>query len=438
MLEKVYIVTDLGPGDGGKGGIIHSLAHEKDASVIIKRGGAQGSHGVRTSRGESFNFSQWGCGTLEGIPTYLSDQMVIMPVGLKNESEALIKVGVDTPFTLLSASPNCICATPFHKLASHLDELELADHPHGTIGSGVGRAFRMFEYLGDEFTIYAHELKDREAIAMKLRMQMLYFREKYKEFPLSNGIASDDALIAEELELLRDDGYLSYTIDLFEEIGAKLRLEPLSDVIKRDGIAIVECSHGVLTDSNTGLRPHVSCIYTLPKYTIEMLRQAGYDGEIINLAVHRAYEIRHGAGPMPTYDEKFTKKMLPGSHKAENRWQGIVRAGPLDLNLLRYALEACKDTPFDGLCLTWFDQVLATDRKWSLCEEYRNSPADDETYVEFLKHAEPIVYDIPIKKPIAKKELFAMVDEILRQKIDIPLSILSVGPTERDKIYSEI
>ena len=49
MLEKIYVVTDLGPGDGGKGGVVHSLSLEFDASVINKRGGAQGSHGVRTS-----------------------------------------------------------------------------------------------------------------------------------------------------------------------------------------------------------------------------------------------------------------------------------------------------------------------------------------------------------------------------------------------------
>jgi len=425
MLEKIYIVTDLGPGDGGKGGIVHSLAHKYDASVIIKRGGAQGSHGVRTSRGESFNFSQWGCGTLEGIPTFLSEQMVIMPVGLKNEAEALQELGVDSPFLLISADPYCICATPYHKIASHLEELKLGDKPRGTIGSGVGQAYRMYEELGWAFTIYAHELIHKHVVFSKLFNQRAEYQRRYRNYPKDNGLAVDAPLIAEELELLYDDGYLEFSVDLFMEIGEKLRQETLSDVLeKENGVAIVECSHGVLTDAETGLRPHVSAIRTLPKFTVVMLKKAGFEGEIVNLAVHRAYEIRHGAGPMPTYDEAFTKQMLPGSHKAENRWQGIVRAGPLDFNLLRRAVRACSDTPFDGICVTWFDQVLATGRKWSLCEAYNKFAGD-----------EPIIHDLPIEKPISKRELFELVDKVFQDKLDIPLSILSVGPTELDKIY---
>ena len=75
MFERIYVVTDLGPGDGGKGGIVHALSRKIDASIVIKRGGAQGSHGVRTSNGESFNFSQWGCGTLEGVPSVYACSM---------------------------------------------------------------------------------------------------------------------------------------------------------------------------------------------------------------------------------------------------------------------------------------------------------------------------------------------------------------------------
>ena len=50
-MDKVYVVTDFGPGDGGKGGIVHALScmQDDEVNLIIKRGGAQGSHGVRTS-----------------------------------------------------------------------------------------------------------------------------------------------------------------------------------------------------------------------------------------------------------------------------------------------------------------------------------------------------------------------------------------------------
>ncbi len=423
MFEKIYVVTDLGPGDGGKGGIVHALSCKVDASVIIKRGGAQGSHGVRTSYGESFNFSQWGCGTFEGVPTFLSEQMVIMPVGLENESEALKRLGIYDPYTLLSVDPSCVCATPLHKISSRLEELKLGKKPRGTIGTGVGRAYRMNDELGEDFTIYAHELKSRDKILKKLQRQLDYYREKYANFSKDDSCTSDAKLIAENLDLLYDNEFLPYIVDVFENVGKKLCLKNLNEVLNLKGIAIVECSHGVLTDAEMGPKPHVSAIRTLPKFTLEMLRNAGYDGEISNLAVHRAYEIRHGAGPMPTYDAKFTSRMLPGSHKDENRWQGIVRAGPLDLNLLRYALDVTWETPFDGLCLTWFDQILATGRIWPICFDYAKT--------------KPLIREYEIKNPITKAELFKLVGGILEKELHIPLKMLSVGSTELDKISSK-
>lgn len=140
---------------------------------------------------------------------------------------------------------------------------------------------------------------------------------------------------------------------------------------------------------------------------------------------------------MPTYDPIFTEKMLPGSHKEENRWQGIVRAGHLDLNLLRYAINACADTHFDGICITWFDQILKTNKDWLICERYQNSPYADDTYTEFLKMAKPEFVKFGIDKLACGDELFDFVDTLIRDWTWIPLSILSVGSTEVDKLYAK-
>lgn len=415
MLDKIYVVTDLGPGDGGKGSVVHFLSQEVDASIIIKRGGAQGSHGVRTSQGESFNFSQWGCGTLEGVPTYCSPQMIISPVGLENESNALQHHGIYDPFTLLSINPECICSTPYHMIASQLEELT-QDTPRGTVGTGVGKAYRMYQSFGRYYTLQASDLKDIRAIRSKITMQMEYYREIYKNIDRDAYIGEDKYLVNQNLNLLHDDGLLDYTVNLFEDVGKKIHLKELSEILNLEGTAIVECSHGVLTDAHAGFRPHVSAIRTLPIFVDTMLRERGYTGEILNLAVHRAYEIRHGAGPMPTYDPEFTKEMLPGSHKEENRWQGAVRAGPLDAYLIRWALDACSDTLFDGLCLTWMDQILKTSRDWRICKEY------------------PLIENHHIPDDLSKNELFNFIKEIVIDYVDVPLKLLSIGPTEKDKI----
>jgi len=51
--ERIIVVFDLGPGDGGKGGIVHKLSCHHRAHTVIKVGGAQGSHGVSTTKQES-------------------------------------------------------------------------------------------------------------------------------------------------------------------------------------------------------------------------------------------------------------------------------------------------------------------------------------------------------------------------------------------------
>src|ERR1700722_14199898 len=114
MTHKVYVVPDLGPGDGGKGGVVHKIAQMMRAHTVIKRGGAQGSHGVRTSKGQEFAFSQWGCGTLDGIPTHLSEQMIISPEGLLNEGASLrYRHGIYDAFSLLTVDEEALCTTPF-------------------------------------------------------------------------------------------------------------------------------------------------------------------------------------------------------------------------------------------------------------------------------------------------------------------------------------
>ena len=435
-MQRIYVVTDLGPGDGGKGTIVHALARDIDADIIIKRGGAQGSHGVQTSYGEKFNFSQWGCGTFEGIPTYLSEKMVISPVGLHNESEALKHFGIHNPFALLSCARCSVAATPFHRLASQIDELLLKDNPRGTVGSGVGQASRMARLMGKYMSIRACELTKRDVVRTRLTRQRNFYKDKYAGVSKDDVLPDDAKILAQRMTLLDDNDFLDYCVDLFESVGKNLHFRELSEVLKCNRSAVVECSHGVLTDAIFGLKPHVSAIRTLPELTEKMLRTAGYDGQIINYAVHRAYEIRHGAGPMPTYSPGFTAQMLPCSHKDENRWQGKVRAGALDLNLMRYAVSMCAHTKFDGLCLTWFDQILAHGRNWQICTSYANTIAEDEPFANFLRRAVPVITEYHIQDHIHRRALFNFVGNVLQEALGIPLKTLSVGPTELDKISS--
>lgn len=445
-MKKIYIVTDLGPGDGGKGGVVHCISHMMRAHTILKAGGAQGSHGVCTSSGENFAFSQWGCGTFEGVRTHLTPRMVMSPEALLNEANDLrYRMGIHDPFGLLTVDELCLCATPYHGIASRLKELARGSNHRGTIGSGVGDAVRD-QLLHPDEVIRARDLshtglRDRlAAIRDRKRSELQTTME-------SDILPQDQKLAQEECALLNDPGFLDHIVHTFQEVSRYVRFADLETVLARDGVGVLETSHGVLTDNHYGFHPHTSAIRTLPAFNQAMLREAGYEGDIVNIGVSRAYGIRHGAGPMPTADPALAECLLPGSSKEENRYQGKVRVGALDLVLLRYALDVCGgSTAFDGLAITWFDQIVKNG-VWNVCDRYLGT--DDETL--FTPAGTIKVYDGPDNRHTHQERLGKALlqcrplieshepstqhcADLLAEKLGIRVRMISVGPTEKHKI----
>lgn len=462
MTHKVYVVTDLGPGDGGKGTVVHKVATVMAAHTIIKEGGGQGQHGVTNSRGERCAFSHWGCGTLEGIRTHISSRMVISPVGIFYEGNRLrFEHGLHNADDLLTIDERALCATQYHGIASRLKEMARGANPRGTIGTGIGEAYRDAQKYPN-LIIRAGDLK-RPDIKERLAAAREQIRRDLGETVKAYFSPEDREEAASEIDLLSDDEFLELAAERFGEVARRARIVDSDylrrEVLAKEGVAVVESSHGVLTDHYHGFYPHVSAIRTLPCFRQAMLREAGFDGQIVNIGVRRAYEIRHGAGPMPTEDPAMAGNLLPGSHKVENRYQGKVRVGPLDLVLLRYAIEVCGGPgAFDGLAITWFDQIQKNGI-WHLNDGYQDyrmpdnrpyfSPSGDikvrrghddrqleyqEALGERLKKCVPrgLTYEIP---PGATcEELFALCAGVLQEKTGVPVRLVSFGPTELDKV----
>ncbi len=458
MTEKVYVVTDLGPGDGGKGGVVHAISDLVDAHAIVKEGGGQGCHGVCTSAGERFAFSHWGCATFSGIRTHLSSRFIVIPQGVLNEATALrYQCGIHDPFALLTIDANALCSTSYHGIASRLKEMARGDNPRGTIGTGAGEAVR------DAARYPWHALYARDLSRTDLRDRVAAVREQiiHDLTPIVTGefLSADREEVRLECSRLTDDHFLDYVIERLQEVAARVRIvdhEYLGrEILSQDGAVVVERSHGVLTDHFQGFHPHTSAIRTLPRFTQAMLEDAGYRGKIVNLGVHRAYQIRHGAGPMPTHDPEMGEHLLPGSSKEENRYQGKVRVGPLDLVLLRYAIAACGGpSAFDGLAITWFDQIRKNG-VWNVCHRYNG--ADDPTYFsstgelnvrrgddaaqlayqealgQQLSHITPEIASQQVPKDAAPDQLYDLCASVLQEKLQVPVRMISFGPTERDK-----
>ena len=461
MKKEVFIVTDLGGGDGGKGGVVHKISSLKGAHTVVKVGGAQGSHGVRTSSGQKFNFSQFGCGTFEGARTHISKLMLVEPYLLLREAGRLKNEwGIYNIFDYLTIDENALCITPYHTFASRLRELDRKDKPKGTVGIGAGEAVLDSE-THPKLTIRVKDLnqphlkKILEAVREKKINDLAEIITRVDDL-----LPEDKALAKEHIELLFEDELIDRIVETFNSLGRQAKIVDsdylTKKILSQNGTVVIESSHGVLTDRYHGFHPHTTKIRSVPVKTLEMLKDCNYDGEIFKIGVTRAYQIRQGAGPMVTESPGLLETLLPGSSKEENRWQGKERVGPLDLVSLRYSIEVCGGPEFfSGLVVNWFDQIQKNG-KWEVCNRY--SRADDTNFftpdgeIKVRRGSDEIQlqYQEELGKQLNKcrpgritkydvsqkdqKSLVEFCSEILEDKLGIPVKMISFGPAEKDKI----
>ncbi len=459
-MKKTFSVTDLGGGDGGKGGVVHGLCARLRPHTVIKVGGAQGSHGVTTAAGDSFAYSQFGCGTFNGVKTYVSDRFVASPIGLLNEADALhYEHGVADPFSMLTVDGSALCTTPYHGIASRLKELARRDNPRGIVGVGVGEAYQdSLEH--PEMALYARDLL-KDDLQDRLRNVLEHKRAELAPLIDTAFLPEDTELAQEQLDRLYDEGFFTWILDQFMRFAKQVRIVDADylerEILSPDGVLVVESSHGILTDRLYGFHPHTTRLRTLPEITTwGWLREHNYNGDVVKLGVTRAYQIRHGAGPLVVDDARTFAELAPGEVGQPDRYRGAIRVGPLDMVSLRYALNVCGGAEtFDGLAVTWLDHATRAG-EWRICDEYeatdprffasskqirvyegpdREQLRYQEALTRALNECRPHVVTHPLPAGSAREGAVSLCRGVLSEQLGVPVRMISFGPTELDKIY---
>ena len=323
-----YLISDLGFGDSGKGTLTDTLVERLGAGWVVRfNGGAQAGHNVVLADGRHHTFSQFGAATFQpGVRTFLSRYMVIHPGGLLEEARALSKKGVPDAMERLHIDPEARVITPFHQAANRLREVLRGEARHGSCGLGVGETMHhSLEYAGEG--VVASDLRDRSVLKRKLaRIQQRYWsefrprRRELAEYPLAKS----------ELETLES----ADASELFRT-QAEVVAGRVGEERPRSGVVVFEGAQGVLLDEWRGFHPYTTWSTCTFDNALDLLSEWG--GQAVRLGVIRSYLTRHGAGPFPTEDVDLK---LAEAHNAWGPWQEGFRRGWLDLNLLRYAIEA--------------------------------------------------------------------------------------------------
>ena len=347
-------VIGLGFGDEGKGQTVSYLCLQNPSSTVVRfSGGHQAGHTV-VKNGLRHVFSNFGSGTLSGNITLISKYAIVSPINLCNEYIVLRKKGI-TP--KIAIDHDCMIATPYDFF--HNRRLDPNVKKHGTCGMGIGATVARNEA---RCTLTYGDLLNPTIFNIKMKLIEHYY---FDNIPMKE---LDDHDFYVEL-----DAFKTACQILREKID--ININALIPTVKFDEF-IFEGSQGLLLDQDIGFFPHVTRANTGSKNLVAM----GFTPEY--WLVTRAYQTRHGNGPMTNTERSFNIKSNPNETNVTNPYQGVFRRSMLDLDLLKYGLDKDENIRRDNLVITCLDHL--DEYKFTVNGEEVNCPTK-ENFVRSIK-----------------------------------------------------
>jgi len=327
---KKTAVIGIGFGDEAKGRTVSALCARSDRPLVIRfSGGHQAGHHVMLPGPLEHVFSNFGSGTLQGHPTYWSSHCTVDPVGILTEldemPQALSKTKVgEFVKPVLYIDGRCPIVTPLDKAANIIHE---RTHRHGTCGVGFGQTLQREE---DRYSLTFSDLFIESILFAKLDMILKYYSLRMKDAEVELFLKACAEITKGHEDPKDPRSYEVHLVDGVQEAS------DMSDSVDW----IFEGSQGLLLDKNIGFYPHVTRSQTGLTNALESCAQSS-DGPSFPdvLLVTRAYQTRHGAGPLPHEHPGSEKITNPHERNDEDGVQGYFRTGPLDLDLLKYGLD---------------------------------------------------------------------------------------------------
>ncbi len=361
---RTHILTDLGFGDGGKGTLTDSLARQLGAGMVVRyNGGSQAAHTVITPGGTKHTFHQFGSATLSGdVQTLLSRYMLVNPLALWYEAAALRKLGVASPLSRIFVDGEAMITTPYHVVANRIREFDRGKNRHGSCGQGIGET--MADSIDHpEMVIRARDVVDPIIFAQKLAEQRDYKRQHLSEIVARVRQEPDlPEIVSEAIRILYSEQEFKDTVKVYGDILTSCQIvsgtDFLSDRFKSTPV-VFEGAQGVLLDQDWGFHPFTTWSTTTSHNALRLISETGVDTEPIVVGIVRAYQTRHGAGPLPT-ESPFLQKRLVDPNNPTNTWQGEFRFGWFDEILTRYAIAV--NGGIDYLAITSLDSAMPLER----------------------------------------------------------------------------
>lgn len=412
------IIVGLQWGDEGKGKISDLFSLNMDY-VIRAQGGANAGHTIICEEKE-YKLHLIPSGIFHPhVTCILGAGMVIDPVGLLSEMDALQKDGLINKNLLLSGYAHLVM--PYHKI---IDQIEEKEALIGTTKKGIGPCYQ------DKVTrcgIRVCDLLKPDLFKTKLEQNFHLKREKIKDYNLS---------FAEVY-----DSYLEYgkkLKPLIEDVEKKIE-----HALSLKKTILIEGSQGTLLDISFGTYPYVTSSNT---FSWSLCTSLGINPRTVDsvIGVIKAYSTRVGNGPFPTelkgeetqlFDHTTAREI--GTTTGRKR-----RMGWFDAVLVKKAIYL---NGVDFLAITKLD-ILDHIEKIKVCIGYKGQDEAKANHLSeffYLDQAEPVyeeldgwlcstkdVKDYKHLPENAKKYL-----DYLKKILEVKICLVSVGPKREQTLW---
>ena len=416
---KVDVLLGLQWGDEGTGKVVDVLTPRYDV-VARFQGGPNAGHTLEFE-GKKYVLRSIPSGIFQhGQINIIGGGVVLDPVLFREEAEALEKSGVEIK-KILKISKKAHLIMPTHRLLDAANEQMKGASKIGTTGKGIGPTYtdkvsRNGLRVGDIF----HNFEAKYQAAKERHVKMLTMMGAAADCESLEAKWLDAVDYLKGYELIDSENYINHLLDAGKSV-------------------LCEGAQGTMLDVDYGSYPFVTSSNTICAGACSGLGVAPNKiGEVFG--IFKAYCTRVGSGPFPTelFDETG-KKVRDLGHEYGAVTGRERRCGWVDLVALRYAIMLNGVTQL----IMMKSDVLDSFAEIKACVAYKVDGKETRDFPYSIEEGiEPVYVTLPgwqtdmtaIKSEEEFPQAFNDYVAFLEKELNVPITILSVGPDREQTI----
>lgn len=390
-MKDIKVIIGANFGDEGKGHMTNYVCSKSKNPIVIRfNSGSQAGHTVVNEDRTRHVFGHFGSGTFLDTPTFLSRYFAVNPLTFLKEKSELKGKNINP---VVYVDDECVITTIYDMLINQIAETSRGDNRHGSCGLGFNETLVRNRDKKYSLKIKDIIIKDNNEVICNIALlkeilfiiKKEYVPKRLKELNITN--------IPEEfIPILNSDALIDNFLNDINEFIKSIRIKSFSKISDDFDTLVFEGAQGLMLHQSYKYFPHVTPSNTGIENVIELLSDEFNDEDerqeidIEAIYITRSYLTRHGAGPMPGELKDKPYRKIEDLTNIPNRYQGTLRFGLLNLDLLKENIETDFNKSLNSkfkirksLAVTCLDQI---DDKAIYIKDERKVNAEVEKFIK--------------------------------------------------------